>query len=115
MKMEPSDSDNQNGAGSESNTKDDDNTNSSFGTSEQSGNRTGENTQEGQEIDPKAVKVEAISESDFELEITGVEPGQSMLSQDNWDPNVSMGMNFDPSQGASGTSADMPGQQGFSK
>ncbi|XP_053382898.1 zinc finger and BTB domain-containing protein 17-like isoform X4 [Mercenaria mercenaria] len=95
--------------------KDEENTNSSTGTNEQSESRTGEN-QDNIDSDPNSVKVEAISESEFELEITGVEPGRPALPPDNWVPdNVSMGMNFDPSQGAAGSQADMAGQQGYSK
>ncbi|XP_053382897.1 homeotic protein spalt-major-like isoform X3 [Mercenaria mercenaria] len=93
--------------------KDEENTNSSTGTNEQSESRTGEN-QDNIDSDPNSVKVEAISESEFELEITGVEPGRPALPPDNWVPdNVSMGMNFDPSQGAAGSQADMAGQQGY--
>lgn len=110
MKTEPSD-DIQN---SDSLNKDDDNTNSSISTvtNDQSESRTGDNTGN---LDSDSVKVEAISESEFELEITGVEPGRAPVPQDNWDPNVSMGMNFDPSQGASGSPGDMSSQQGYSK
>jgi hypothetical protein len=77
------------------------------GSSQSQGSESGE-------IDANvSVKVEAISESDMELEITGVEPGRP-LPQDTWDPNMSMGMNFDPSQGAAGNQADMTGP-GYSK
>ncbi|KAH3897353.1 hypothetical protein DPMN_021541 [Dreissena polymorpha] len=55
------------------------------------------------------VKLEA---ADNDLEITGVEAGQPMLPQD-WGANVSMGANFDPT-GATGSQADMTGQQGYS-
>ena len=94
--------------------KDEDNTNSSTGTNEQSESRTGDG-QGGIDSDPNSVKVEAISESEFELEITGVEPGRPAMPPENWVPDVSMGMNFDPSQGAAGTQADISGQQGYSK
>lgn len=54
------------------------------------------------------VKVESISESDLELEITGVEPGRPLLSPD-WDPNVSMGMGSgEDSQGQSITKTGFP-------
>ncbi|XP_045181217.2 uncharacterized protein LOC123540335 isoform X7 [Mercenaria mercenaria] len=66
---------------------------------------------ESSEIDPNvSVKIEALTESEMELEITGVEPGRPVVPQDNWDPNISLGMNFDPSQGATGNQADMSGQ-----
>ncbi|XP_045181215.2 zinc finger and SCAN domain-containing protein 2-like isoform X5 [Mercenaria mercenaria] len=70
---------------------------------------------ESSEIDPNvSVKIEALTESEMELEITGVEPGRPVVPQDNWDPNISLGMNFDPSQGATGNQADMSGQ-GYSE
>jgi hypothetical protein len=108
MKTEPADD-----SQSEMN-RDDDNTNSSTGTNEQSESRTGDG-QGGIDSDPNSVKVEAISESEFELEITGVEPGRPAMPPENWVPDVNMGMNFDPSQGAAGSQADMSGQQGYSK
>lgn len=107
MKTEPSD-DNQN---SDLANKDEDSSNLSVPslTNDQSEVRTGD------ELDADTVKVEAISESEFELEITGVEPGRPAVPQDNWGPDVSMGMNFDSSQGASGSPADLAAQQGYSK
>ncbi|XP_052234448.1 probable serine/threonine-protein kinase tsuA [Dreissena polymorpha] len=54
------------------------------------------------------VKLEAV---DNDLEIKGVEGGQPMQPQD-WSANVSMGTNFDPT-GATGSQADMTGQQGY--
>ncbi|XP_060552140.1 sal-like protein 4 [Ruditapes philippinarum] len=108
MKTEPADD-----SQSEMN-RDDDNTNSSTGTNEQSESRTGDG-QGGIDSDPNSVKVEAISESEFELEITGVEPGRPAMPPENWVPDVNMGMNFDPSQGAAGSQADMSGQQGYSE
>ena len=60
------------------------------------------------------VKIEAISESEMELEITGVEPGHPVMSQD-WGPDTSMGMGYDP-MGATGSPGDMAAaQQGYSK
>lgn len=116
VKTEPSDSDNpDHDPSSESNdiiNRDDENTNSSTGTNDQSENRTGD-TEGNEEEENPDMKVEAISESEFELEITGIEPGRPILPPDNWDPN--MGMNFDPSQGASGSPSDMTAQQGYSK
>jgi hypothetical protein len=65
-------------------------------------------------MDPNvSVKLEALTENEMELEITGVEPGRPMVPQDNWDPNVSMGMNYDPT-GATGNPGDMTAQ-GYSK
>ncbi|XP_052260359.1 zinc finger protein 281-like isoform X4 [Dreissena polymorpha] len=63
------------------------------------------------EHDPDvSVKLEAISDAEMDLEITGVEPGRPMQPQD-WGANAS-GMNFDPT-GATGSQADMTGQQGY--
>ncbi|XP_060553778.1 uncharacterized protein LOC132714876 [Ruditapes philippinarum] len=59
------------------------------------------------------VKMEAISESELELEITGVEPGRPAVSQESWDPNISIGMNYDNTQGAAGNQADLS-SQGYS-
>ncbi|XP_060605284.1 uncharacterized protein LOC132757856 isoform X2 [Ruditapes philippinarum] len=56
------------------------------------------------------VKMEAISESELELEITGVEPGRPAVSQESWDPNISIGMNYDNTQGAAGNQADLSSQ-----
>jgi len=64
-------------------------------------------------IDPN-VKIEAISESEMELEITGVEPGRPVIGQD-WGPDTSMVMGYDP-MGATGSPGDMAAaQQGYSK
>ncbi|XP_045180276.1 sal-like protein 1 isoform X13 [Mercenaria mercenaria] len=69
---------------------------------------------ETSEMDPNvSVKLEALTENEMELEITGVEPGRPVMPQDNWDPNVSMGMNFDPT-GATGNQGDMTAQ-GYSQ
>ncbi|KAH3711268.1 hypothetical protein DPMN_070771 [Dreissena polymorpha] len=54
------------------------------------------------------VKLESLEESDIDLEITGVEPGQSFGGQDLWDPSVSL--TFDPT-GATGSSLDVSGSQ----
>ncbi|XP_045181662.1 zinc finger and SCAN domain-containing protein 5B-like isoform X5 [Mercenaria mercenaria] len=97
--------------------KDDEKSNSSSSTipNEPSDGITGESSDKQKtdsDLDPNVnVKVEAITESEMELEITGVEPGRPAIPQD-WDPNISMGMNFDPNSGAMGTSADM--NQGYS-
>jgi hypothetical protein len=81
--------------------------------SEQSQPPTGHGSDSG-EIDPNVnVKLEALTESEMELEITGVEPGRPAMPQDSWDPNMSMGMNFDPT-GATGSQADLAAQ-GYSK
>ncbi|XP_045181664.1 myoneurin-like isoform X7 [Mercenaria mercenaria] len=96
--------------------KDDEKSNSSSSTipNEPSDGITGESSDKQKtdsDLDPNVnVKVEAITESEMELEITGVEPGRPAIPQD-WDPNISMGMNFDPNSGAMGTSADM--NQGY--
>ncbi|XP_045181661.1 sal-like protein 3 isoform X4 [Mercenaria mercenaria] len=98
--------------------KDDEKSNSSSSTipNEPSDGITGESSDKQKtdsDLDPNVnVKVEAITESEMELEITGVEPGRPAIPQD-WDPNISMGMNFDPNSGAMGTSADM--NQGYNK
>lgn len=60
----------------------------------------------GFEGDP-TIKLEAISESDMELEITGVEPGRPAVPQ----YDVSLGMPFDPST----SGIDSTAQQGYSK
>lgn len=68
-------------------------------------------------LDPNvSVKLEALTDAEMELEITGVEPGRAPVSlPQDWGGNVSAGMNYDPS-GATGTSADMTGSPaGFSK
>jgi len=72
--------------------------------------------QNGDNAASVSVKLEELNDSDIdELEITGVEPGQPMpQSQQDWDPNVSMAMGYDTS-GATGSQADMAGQQGYSK
>ncbi|KAL4217831.1 hypothetical protein ACF0H5_022570 [Mactra antiquata] len=65
-----------------------------------------------EQTDPNiTVKLEALTESEMELEITGVEPGRPQVPQDSWDPNVSMGMSFDPT-GATGSQGDLS-QQGY--
>ncbi|XP_060604817.1 sal-like protein 4 isoform X11 [Ruditapes philippinarum] len=98
--------------------KDDENTNSSSSTipNEPSDGNTGESSDRQKtdsDLDPNVnIKVEAITESEMELEITGVEPGRPSIPQD-WDPNLSLGMNFDPNSGAMGSAADM--QQGYSE
>ena len=88
-------------------------------SSNQSNDAQSENSFQGQDGDNAAnvsVKLEDLNDSDIdELEITGVEPGQPVpQSQQGWDPNVSMAMGYD-SSGATGSQADMAGQQGYSK
>lgn len=74
---------------------------------------SGSHQETGGELDSSVtVKMEEFTESDMDLEITGVQPGSS-VSQDNWDPNLSMGMNFDPTS-VIGNQDDM-GAQGYSK
>lgn len=126
VKQEPSDASNddvndsnnvsQSPSQSVSESKDDEKSNSSSSTIpiEHSDGNTGDASDQHKtdsDLDPNvSVKVEAITESEMELEITGVEPGRPIVPQE-WDPNVSLGMNFDPNAGAMGTSADM--QQGY--
>lgn len=55
-----------------------------------------------------------VTDSELDLEITGVEIGMPVASQENWAGSVAMGMNFDQS-GAMGSSADITSQQGYSK
>lgn len=87
----------------------------------------GSNTDQSNELDSGAicdnsinVKQEAGLDSDLELQITGMEPARSTVSQDNWGANmsmsdVSMDMTYDPI-GATGSSLDIQaGQQGYSK
>ena len=83
------------------------------GPSEQSGS---ESNTSG--VDPNiAVKLEALTDAEMELEITGVEPGrapQVTMPQD-WGANISMAMGYDPT-GATGSPADMAGSStGYSK
>lgn len=74
---------------------------------------SGSHQELGGELDTSVtVKMEELTESDMDLEITGVEPGSS-VSQDNWDPSLSMGMNFDPTS-VTGNQDDI-GAQGYSK
>ncbi|XP_052260425.1 sal-like protein 3 isoform X25 [Dreissena polymorpha] len=70
---------------------------------------SGDNSEHDPDV---SVKLEAISEAEMDLEITGVEPGRPMQPQD-WGANDSVGANFDPT-GATGSQADMTGQQGYS-
>ncbi|XP_052260411.1 zinc finger and SCAN domain-containing protein 10-like isoform X12 [Dreissena polymorpha] len=69
---------------------------------------SGDNSEHDPDV---SVKLEAISEAEMDLEITGVEPGRPMQPQD-WGANDSVGANFDPT-GATGSQADMTGQQGY--
>ena len=56
------------------------------------------------------VKLEALTEDELDLEITGVEPG----SYTGWDPDTSTG-SMDYAQGATGNAGDMQSQAGYSK
>ena len=83
-------------------------------TSETEGNSKTESVSGA--IDPNVnVKVESITESEMELEITGVELGHNMSadpmrSQDSW------ALQGTPQGGATGSQADLQGpQQGYSK
>ncbi|XP_052764935.1 zinc finger and BTB domain-containing protein 49-like isoform X8 [Mya arenaria] len=63
-----------------------------------------------------SVKLETGAGSDDGLEITGVEPGQPVIpSQQDWDPNAAMGMNFDPGAGTSSPGDSLAGQQGYNE
>ena len=69
------------------------------------------------EVDPNVnVKIEAITESELDLEITGVEPGQMAQSDNSWMPNVQTRMGYGPST-STGAQGDMSGDssQGYSK
>ena len=69
------------------------------------------------EMDPNVnIKVEAITESELDLEITGVEPGQ-MPQSDNWMPNVQSRMGYGPSTStaAEGDMSEGQGGAGYSK
>jgi len=56
--------------------------------------------------DGVSVKMESLED---DLEITGVELGQSVPADPTWDPNAGMAMSFDPSTGAPGSSQDTGG------
>ncbi|XP_060589053.1 early growth response protein 1-A-like isoform X8 [Ruditapes philippinarum] len=75
------------------------------------GNEQG--TMEG--LDPNiSVKLEAFGDSEMDLEITGVELGQNTLTQEQMSSQEWMANVQNVMQGASGSSADMAGQQGYS-
>ncbi|XP_052762846.1 zinc finger and BTB domain-containing protein 17-like isoform X18 [Mya arenaria] len=73
---------------------------------------------EGNDADTEMgeVKLEALTDEDLELEITGVELGSQSSGSEVWDPNVSAGM-FPDLSGAVGSSGDMQGtsQAGYKK
>ncbi|XP_060589051.1 homeotic protein spalt-major-like isoform X6 [Ruditapes philippinarum] len=76
------------------------------------GNEQG--TMEG--LDPNiSVKLEAFGDSEMDLEITGVELGQNTLTQEQMSSQEWMANVQNVMQGASGSSADMAGQQGYSQ
>ncbi|XP_052220936.1 uncharacterized protein LOC127837700 isoform X1 [Dreissena polymorpha] len=85
--------------------------NNSDNSNDQESSRT---SGEIRDKDPNvSVKLEEDGESNSELEITGVEPGQVPAgSQDSWDPNVSMGMAFDTS-GLGDTTTNLSADQSF--
>jgi len=64
------------------------------------------------------IKLEALTDSDLELEITGVEPGTPAMpgTNESWEQYMSVDTSLD-SSGAMGTSADMQGasNSGYSK
>lgn len=76
--------------------------------------KTVSETHGSSDVEPDvSIKLEAVNESEMDLEITGVEPGRTLDSQANWTPNTSMGMNYDLS-GATGSQVDMQAdQQGY--
>lgn len=66
-----------------------------------------ENQSVSADFDPSvSVKLEALTESELDLEITGVEPGRPAPAPQDWGANFSMDMGFDPS-GATGSGVDM--------
>ncbi|KAH3859801.1 hypothetical protein DPMN_102624 [Dreissena polymorpha] len=58
------------------------------------------------------LKLEELTDTDLDLEITGVEPGR-VPEQQGWDPGVSMAMNFDL-PGAIGSPTEAMNKQGYS-
>lgn len=75
-------------------------------------NSGGNSTVQG-DTEVTSIKQE-LTDSELDLEITGVELGAPISSQENWASNIAMGMTMDQS-GAMGSQADMSGQEGFSK
>ncbi|XP_052271289.1 myoneurin-like isoform X8 [Dreissena polymorpha] len=57
------------------------------------------------------LKLEELTDTDLDLEITGVEPGR-VPEQQGWDPGVSMAMNFDL-PGAIGSPTEAMNKQGY--
>ena len=130
VKVEPDDSSQHSGSGGESSLIQGDNSipNEGQGNEDQtldsiarndsssdSNNASDPQTSAGGDVDPNVnIKVEAISESDMELEITGVELGNNSdpigSQKDMWSPNTSQG--YDPS-GAMGSPGDL--QPNYSK
>lgn len=99
IKSEPLDDRNDTKNESEENDVDENSSGSGFGQSAEV---------QTEDSDPDVgVKLEAVSEEDLELEITGVEPGVTS-------PNVSMDGSY-ASGGATGSPADIAGQSGISK
>ena len=74
-------------------------------------------TSDSASVDPNVnIKVEAITESDLDLEITGIEPGQMAQPDYGLMPNLQTRMGYDPSS-SGGAQGDMAGEssQGYSK
>ncbi|XP_052765289.1 zinc finger protein 768-like isoform X12 [Mya arenaria] len=114
VKHETTGSVQESGANTDNENRDSDGSNLAAGDQggEQQGSGSGPQTP-GSDPDIN-VKLEALTEEELDLEITGVEPGTAGagMSQSEWDPNASLGMDY--GQGATGSSADMQGQAGYS-
>ncbi|XP_052765281.1 zinc finger and SCAN domain-containing protein 4-like isoform X4 [Mya arenaria] len=115
VKHETTGSVQESGANTDNENRDSDGSNLAAGDQggEQQGSGSGPQTP-GSDPDIN-VKLEALTEEELDLEITGVEPGTAGagMSQSEWDPNASLGMDY--GQGATGSSADMQGQAGYSE
>ncbi|XP_052765284.1 zinc finger protein 768-like isoform X7 [Mya arenaria] len=113
VKHETTGSVQESGANTDNENRDSDGSNLAAGDQggEQQGSGSGPQTP-GSDPDIN-VKLEALTEEELDLEITGVEPGTAGagMSQSEWDPNASLGMDY--GQGATGSSADMQGQAGY--
>ncbi|XP_052765288.1 transcriptional repressor scratch 2-like isoform X11 [Mya arenaria] len=115
VKHETTGSVQESGANTDNENRDSDGSNLAAGDQggEQQGSGSGPQTP-GSDPDIN-VKLEALTEEELDLEITGVEPGTAGagMSQSEWDPNASLGMDY--GQGATGSSADMQGQAGYTQ
>ena len=67
---------------------------------------------EESDLDPNVnIKVEAVTESELDLEIMGVEPGNMTQNDNNWMPTVQSGMDFGASVMAGSSQGDTVGNQ----